>query len=224
MPGAARFRDLRHPGDAAGPACVRRPGSVIQITFGAAARALAFRTTIERSTGRLAMKRLCFLVVLMVLSSSAACRQFVFLRGRRTPHPHRGAQALQVSRHAFRFRFRASIKRAAGATADDDEREVADQVKAPVAVQPPAPVQAVPPASNPAARRRRRAATGGVQAGRRRDAGSGRAAAGRCPAPVLPPVPPPPPTDRCRDAGGSRPAAGGRRCRRLSSVSHRVER
>ena len=47
-PANARFRDLRHPGDAAAAGCVRRPGTVIQITSGAAARALVFRTTIER--------------------------------------------------------------------------------------------------------------------------------------------------------------------------------
>ena len=97
------------------------------------------------------MQRFCLLVVLMGLSSSAeAGSSLSFVVGGHririeAPRHCKSPSCVSVSipgvYQARRWRDRF----------DEDERDLADEVKAPVAVQPPAPVQAVPATGNPVA-------------------------------------------------------------------------
>ena len=170
------------------------------------------------------MQRFCFLVVLMGLSSSAdAGNSFSFVVGGHrirveAPRHCKSPSCVSVSipgvYQARRWRDRF----------DEDERDLADEVKAPVAVQPPAPVQAVPPSGNPVAAV---AATPPPAVFKPAAAATQEVAAPPLPViappPALPPVPPPPavmppaekPAEVVRPPAVAPP--------QLSSVSHQVE-
>lgn len=140
------------------------------------------------------MQRLCYLVVLMVLSSSAnAGNSFSFVVGghrirNEAPRHCHSPSCVSVSIPGG-FQARRGRDRF-----DDDDRDIADPVKAPAAVQQPAPVQAVPSPGNAAVLAAPPPAV--------------------APQNVLPPVPPPP-------AEAVRPPAVA--VPQLSSVSHEVE-
>ena len=153
------------------------------------------------------MKRLCFLVVLMVLSSSAYAGNSLSLTfgGHRihieAPRHCRSTSCVSVSIPGI-------YKGRRGDRYGDEDRDVTDRVKAPVAQQP-APVPAVPPpalapavvAPPPAVFRPAAVATQEVAASP--------------PAIVLPPVPPPPPAEAVRPPAVVAP--------QLSRVSQQVE-
>lgn len=139
------------------------------------------------------MQRLCFLAVLMVLSSSAdAGNSLSFTVGGHririeAPRHCKSPSCVSVSIPGV---YRNSHWRDRD---DDDDREVSKEVNTPAAVQQPAPVQAVPPPANPVAFipaapppavfRPAAAATQQVAAPPPANA----------PLPALPPIPPAPP-------------------------------
>ena len=166
------------------------------------------------------MKRLCFLVMLMVLGSSAhAGSSLSFVVGGHrvrieAPRHCKAASCLSVSIPRIHQNRRGDR--------DDDDRAVADQVKAPVTVQQPAPVPAVPPPNNPAVAPVAAAPPPAVFK-------PAATATQEVPAPppavapalVLPPVPPPPPPTMLPPAETSPPPAVA--APQTSRVSHRVE-
>ena len=166
------------------------------------------------------MKRLCFLVMLMVLGSSAhAGSSLSFVVGGHrvrieAPRHCKAASCLSVSIPRIHQNRRGDR--------DDDDRAVADQVKAPVTVQQPAPVPAVPPANNPAVAPVAAAPPPAVFKPRRhRDEEVPAPPPAVVPALVLPPVPPPPPPTMLPPAETSPPPAVA--AAQTSRVSHRVE-
>jgi hypothetical protein len=162
------------------------------------------------------MQRLCLLVVLMVFGSAAhAGNSLSFVVGGHririeAPRHCHSPSCVSVSIpgifHARRGRDRL----------DEDDQEVVDPVKAPVAVQPPAPLQVVPPPGNPLV-------TAAVAATPPTVFKPAVAATQEVAAPpavaqqtVLPPVPPPPPAvEAVRPPVVAVPQP--------SSVSHQVE-
>jgi hypothetical protein len=155
---------------------------------------------------RLAMKRLCFLAVLMALSSSAqAGNSFSFVVGGHririeAPRHCHSPSCVSVSIPGMdRARWRRDP--------DEDDRDVNEPVKAPVAVPPPVPVQAAPP---PAVFKPAAVATQQVAA----------PPPAIAPPNLLPPVPPPPPPAE-KPAEAVRPPAVA--MPQLSSVSHQLE-
>lgn len=171
------------------------------------------------------MRRFCFLVVLMVLSSSThAGSSLSFTVGghririeapRHCTSPSCVSVSIPGIHRSGRWRDRDD---------DDDDRVVADPVKAPAAMQPTAPVQAVPPPANPpvvpavvapppTVFRPAAAATQQVAA-----------PSAVAPPPALPPLPPPPPPAVTppaeKPAEAARPADA---APQLSRVSHQVD-
>ena len=164
------------------------------------------------------MQRLCFLVVLMVLSSSAhAGSSLSFTVGGHririeAPRHCHSPSCLAVSIPGVR-RWRER---------DADDRDVADPVKAPAAVQQTAPVQAVSPQGHPVP-----AAAPPPAVFKPAAAATQQVAAPPPPAivppPALPPVPPPPaltppaqkPAEAVRPPVDAAP--------QMSRVSHRVD-
>lgn len=160
------------------------------------------------------MKRICFLAVLMALSSSAhAGNSFSFVVGGHririeAPRHCHSPSCISVSIPGIHQARRESDR------LEENDRDVADEVKAPVAMQP-APVQAAPPPGNPpvpavaaappAVFKPAAAATQEIAA----------------PPPTMaspkwrPPVPPPPPAEAVRPPPAAKP--------QVSSVSHRME-
>ena len=162
------------------------------------------------------MKRLCFLAVLMMLSSSAyAGNSFSFVVGGHririeAPRHCNSPSCVSVSIPGI---YQARRDR------EEDDRDVTDLVQAPVAVPQPAPVQAVPAPANlpvaavaaapPAVFKPAAAATQEVAAPRPAVA----------PPNMLPVPPPPPPAEKPAEA--VRPPAVA--MPQLSKVSHQVE-
>lgn len=166
------------------------------------------------------MQRLCFLVVLMVLSSSAhAGSSLSFTVGGHririeAPRHCRSPSCLAVSiPGVYQGRQR-----------QEDDREVADPVKAPAAVQQAAPVQTVPSPGIPPA-----SVTAPPAVFKPAAAATQQVAAPPPPAiaplPALPPVPPPPPPAMTPPAEkpveAFRPPADA--APQWSRVSHRVD-
>lgn len=207
------FRDLHHPDGAGVAGCIRRSGTVIQITFGPAARALVFRTAFGTLLGRLAMKRLCFLAVLMVLSSSAhAGNSFSFVVGGHririeAPRHCNSPSCVSVSIPGI-YQARRGRDRF-----DEDDRDVTDPVKAPVAVPPP--IQTVPPPGNPPAAVAAAAPPAVFKSAAATTQEVAAPPLAIAPQNVLPPVPPPPPAEAVRPPAVVVP--------QVSRVSHQVE-
>lgn len=158
------------------------------------------------------MKRLCFLAVLMLLSSSAyAGNSFSFVVGGHririeAPRHCHSPSCISVSIPGI-YQARRGRDRF-----DEDDRDVADPVKAPAALQPPAPVQVVPPPGNPAVVAAPPPAVFKPAAAATQEVAPPPAIA---PPIVLPPVPPPPPAEAVRPPAVAVP--------QVSSVSHQVE-
>ncbi|MFH1343742.1 MAG: DUF2147 domain-containing protein [Pseudomonadota bacterium] len=164
------------------------------------------------------MKRFCFLAVLMVLSSSAhAGNSFSFVVGGHririeAPRHCRSPSCISVSIPGIHQARRESEH------LDENDRDVADEVRAPVAMQPTL-VQAAPPPGNPPAP----AIAAAPPAVFKPAAAATQEVAAPPPAIAspksLPPVPPPPPAEEPAEAVRPPPVA----MPRVSSVSHQME-
>lgn len=153
------------------------------------------------------MQRLCFLVALMLLCSSAhAGNSFSFVGGGHririeAPRHCHSASCLSVSIPGI-YQARRGRDRL-----DEDDRDLTEPAKAPAAGPPPAPVQAAPPPGTPAV------AAAPPPAVFKPAAAATQEVAAPPPAIVLPPVPPP------AEAVRPLPVA----VPQLSRVSHQVE-